>query len=224
MIDFHTHIPGRGGILSLTPDEMLRSSGLTGPLTVGIHPWDTASEETVARQLAIMPELLRDSRVVAVGETGIDTLRGASPEEQARVMALQVSLAGELGLPVVIHAVRSLDRIINLYDRLKPSTPWAIHGINGRAETIKRLAKRGIYMSAGPRTTHETTTLIPSTLLLIETDAEPNKTFSIDEVAERIAQARGTTSSAIKTLAATNLTRFFGNPATSISHPATTND
>lgn len=203
--DFHTHIDDGTGIVSMTPDQLSRAEGLHSPVSVGIHPWHTADEPLIERQLAMLPTLLDDSRVVALGETGIDTLKGASPERQAEIMALQVALAEEKRLPVIVHAVRSLDRITALYDRLKPTTPWTIHGITGRASQIEKLAERGIYMSVGPRTPDTVAAMIPDHLLLLETDSEPGRVKPLDEVIARVARARNQSTDTLSAIVAANL-------------------
>ncbi len=212
-IDFHTHLSNGTGIVALTPDQMTAMESLHTPIMVGIHPWDTADETAVNRQLEMLPRLLADNRVVALGEIGIDTLRGASVERQSELMALQIALAEQYSLPVVIHSVRSLNRIINLHDRLKPTTPWAIHGITGKQGSINKLAERGIYMSVGWRTPINIIPSIPDHLLLAETDnTDSGNDTSIDSIVERIANSRHTTSATITTLLSHNLTHFFTHP------------
>src|SRR5205823_862087 len=49
-------------------------------------------------------QLLLHDRVVAVGETGLDFYRDrASREAQRRLLSLQLDLARDVGLPVVVH-------------------------------------------------------------------------------------------------------------------------
>ncbi len=70
--------------------------------SVGVHPLDTehwrSDTATVLREAA-----QADSRVVAIGELGLDLFRVKNLEEQLAVLAPQLDLAVELDLPVIIH-------------------------------------------------------------------------------------------------------------------------
>ena len=64
----------------------------------------TRPRQPEAERLAELRELLAHPKVVAVGETGLDTVRRfATPEQQRRLFDAQLALADELGLPVVVH-------------------------------------------------------------------------------------------------------------------------
>ncbi|HEX5962510.1 MAG TPA: TatD family hydrolase, partial [Gemmatimonadales bacterium] len=71
--------------------------------TAGIHPhdargWDGATESWLR-------DRLRDPKVVAVGETGLDYHYDHSPPpDQRRAFESQLAIAREMGRPAVIHA------------------------------------------------------------------------------------------------------------------------
>jgi TatD DNase family protein len=70
---------------------------------LGVDPHRAASPD--ANRLAELRELLDHPKAVAVGETGLDTVRvRATQTEQRRLLDAQLALADELGLPVVIHS------------------------------------------------------------------------------------------------------------------------
>lgn len=69
---------------------------------LGIHPHQAGEPE--ADRIDALRELLRHPKAVAVGETGLDTVRRfATPAEQRRLFEAHLGLADELRLPVVIH-------------------------------------------------------------------------------------------------------------------------
>ena len=71
--------------------------------TVGIHPHDAA--EATDEDFEAMERLARgSSRVVALGEMGLDFFRNLSPREaQEAVLRRQLDMARRLAKPVVIH-------------------------------------------------------------------------------------------------------------------------
>ncbi len=70
--------------------------------TVGIHPHDAVRAET--RHLPLMEELAGETRVVAIGETGLDYYYDNSPRDvQRQVFRSQLRLAKRTDLPVIIH-------------------------------------------------------------------------------------------------------------------------
>ena len=70
--------------------------------TCGVHPHDAKS--LTADTLAGLRALASESRVVAIGETGLDFNRNYSPPgDQERAFVAQLELAAELGLPLFMH-------------------------------------------------------------------------------------------------------------------------
>jgi TatD DNase family protein len=70
--------------------------------TVGVHPHDAGVlDDTVLAELEI---LARRSKVVAIGECGLDFYRDLAPRaEQRRAFSAQIELARRVGLPLVVH-------------------------------------------------------------------------------------------------------------------------
>jgi len=120
--------------------------------------------------------LLKRLNVIAVGEIGLDKVRGASIDKQIEIFEKQVQIAEKLQKPVVIHCVRAWAELIESRKRLKPTTPWAIHGFRGQSELAKQLIDYGMYLSFGPGILnasdllHETIRTVPLNRLFIETD------------------------------------------------------
>ena len=70
--------------------------------SVGVHPLDTSSCDS-STQSILKEAALSDHRVVAIGELGLDLFRDSNLEEQLTVLRMQLDLAIELDLPVIIH-------------------------------------------------------------------------------------------------------------------------
>lgn len=177
--DFHTHrflTPPGAGIVNLPEDWVAhpeRFAPQPGALySAGIHPWWTADEARCSLLLRRLPQLLGHPQVVRVGECGLDRLRGAALERQAEVFAAQVALAEEFGLPLTLHVVRAFDLLLQLRKRLRPTTPWVVHGFRGGPALAQQLLDAGMDLSFGPRFNPLAYELVPPHRRYRETDSE----------------------------------------------------
>lgn len=175
--DFHTHnLQAAAGkaIINLPPEWTENPEAFCprqGALySAGIHPWWTADPERAERMLSALPHLLRHPQVVAVGECGIDLLRGAAADEQERIFAAQVRLAEEMQLPVTLHIVRAFDRLLRLHKVLRPTTVWTVHGFRGNPTLASQLLTAGIDLSFGVKFNAESFDLTPKERRHLETD------------------------------------------------------
>lgn len=146
--DIHTHnveAARAGAVLSLRPGQSV-PEGVTR-ISRGIHPWDTDGADFESQLEAIRRDAVA-GRLVAIGECGMDKLRGAPLPVQEDIFVRQLLLAREFGLPVIIHCVRCYDAILRLHKRLRPTVPWIIHGFRGKAELARQLQNAGILLSS----------------------------------------------------------------------------
>jgi len=116
-------------------------------LSVGIHPWDTVG--IIGNLHASLAEAATDPRVIAIGETGLDSLRGASLAEQQDIFTEHICLSERLQKPLIIHSVHTIHIILHLHRKIRHKMPWAIHGFRGKAEVMAQLHAAGIYTSLG---------------------------------------------------------------------------
>lgn len=180
-------------------------------ITAGIHPWDDVNSGELPGLLMLLRGAAQSRSIDALGEIGLDTINGPLPlEEQAKVLTVQMKEAQVLGLPIILHIVRAHDRFLNIFDRLQPSVPVAIHGFNS-PKAAEGYIRRGIYMSLGPKASENTILAVPDRLLLVETDAtDPASAADINDVIKRIARIRSSTPERIRDIALENRRRFFG--------------
>lgn len=188
-IDIHTHrTPSRPGeaIVSTTPDAFSPQPG--GYYSVGIHPWHTESDKTeMDRQRRLLRTQAHHTSVVAIGEAGLDKLKGAGMEVQTALFVEQARLAEEVGKPLIVHQVRAVDELLAVHRTLRPSMPWVIHGFRGGAEQAAQLQRRGLYLSFGCRFNSESLCRAPADRLLIETD---DSDCSLDSLCAHVAFLR----------------------------------
>jgi TatD DNase family protein len=143
---------------------------------VGVHPHD-AQGATQATWDSLL-QLSRHPKVVAWGEIGLDYFRDISPREvQRRVFTEQIELAGEVGLPIVIHDRDAHGDILQIIREHPPTAGCVFHSYSGTWEMAKELVKKGYYLSfSGPVTYKnakhvlEAAAEAPLEQILVETD------------------------------------------------------
>ncbi len=175
----HTHLLCHDAWVNRSPgDELI--DGYT--YSVGVHPWNAAKFDLKALQEAASSPL-----VAAIGETGLDALRGPSLDVQEAVFRRHVELSERLGLPLIIHCVKAFDRLVAIRKEIKPSQTWIIHGFRGKPQQARQLLDAGFHLSLGPRFNPDSARIIPADRLHIETD---DTFMPITEVAAAVAAAR----------------------------------
>ena len=202
--DIHTHHLRHNAIVAVTPD-LPRPDGYL--YSIGLHPWHITLQLLPA-QLDSLTQIAESSpAIVAIGETGIDRLRGPQIELQIQAFQSHIRLSEQLRKPLIIHCVRALDIILNLHATHRPRSPWIIHGFRLGPAAARQLLDRGLFISLGPRFNPDTARTIPADRLLIETDDDP--TATIDTVAAAVATARSTTPAQILDLSASTISHLF---------------
>ena len=144
--DFHTHTSHKSGaIINRYPGDE-RPEGYY--YSVGIHPWYSAE---VTPQMWQQLELdAAAPEVIAIGECGIDKLRGASLPVQTEIFRRHILLSEALGKPLIIHCVRAIEQIERLRTEMRPTQPWILHGFRGKPQQALQLLARGYYLSTTP--------------------------------------------------------------------------
>lgn len=219
-LDVHAHGCGKCGhaVVSGSPAEILDmiGRGCPGLFSVGLHPWDTQRLRAadIDGELARLAEVAALPRVVAVGECGLDTLRGAPPEVQEAIFRGQVEISESVGKPLVLHVVKTGHRIMRLcklFSRDFPDglrQPWIWHGFRGSpSQALQFLALRPEnYISFGDRFNASTPGVVPLPRLLVETDESQE---GIAGIIARVAHAASIDASALSAAVASNLNRIF---------------
>jgi len=146
---------------------------------------------------------------VAVGEIGLDYHYDFSPREAQRlVLARQLALAGELGLPVILHNRESDEDLRRAVEAAPRSLRGVLHCFLADQKMADWALARGLYIGvAGPITFEKVRHLpnivrrVPLDRLLVETDApylaphpkrgQRNEPAFVRYVAERLAEILG---------------------------------
>ena len=205
IIDIHTHRPdATAALIAVDPREFSPVPGRY--YSVGYHPWHGV-DQLDEHDYALLEQCASHRQVLAIGETGIDRMRGAAVDVQAAAFIRHLQLAARLGKPVIVHNVRATQDILNARRRAAlEDVPLVIHGMRGNAHVARTLLEAGCYLSYGARFNPQALEATPLDRLLIETDDAPT---SILEVAATVARSLGTTASHITQAAAGNARRLL---------------
>lgn len=183
---------------------------------VGIHPNEASSWQ--GDSLDVLENLASNKKVVAIGEIGLDYYRNFSTREfQMYIFQQQLDLAGEVGLPVVIHNRDASEDVIKILSdwcselirKESPlvERPGVLHSFSSDLKVAKSAIDFNFYIGfTGPVTFRKAEQLrqivfeLPLEKLLIETDApfltphpyrgRRNEPAYVHYVAEKIAEVK----------------------------------
>lgn len=168
--------------------------GVRKPFCAGIHPWDcTAVPIEVVSRLETMD-------IAAVGEIGLDTLRGGDISRQTQYFDAQLKIALRHRIPVIIHTVRASQQTVTAIRKSgMDGTKVIIHGFSGGEKNYLLFRNEGYTVSFGLRSLlspacREVIKAANDGAFLLETDADdkcgdnPN---TIESVYEQVAELRG---------------------------------
>lgn len=193
---------------------------------LGVHPHEAAtwrSEDT-----ARLRGLLSDSKVVAVGECGLDFFYDHAPREvQEEVLRAQWRLAVELDLPAIVHNRDSNERMLAILAEPEFATLRAdFHSFAGGREMGVAVVAHGCMLGMSGMVTfpkadnvREVIAGTPRDRFLVETDTpylapvphrgKPNEPAFTVEIATRLGLELGLDLAATAALTTENFFRFF---------------
>jgi TatD DNase family protein len=166
------------------------------------------------------------SKVIAIGEVGLDYHYHYSPGEvQRAVFRQQLDYAGEIGLPVIVHSREADEDTIKILEDSGVKR-GVMHCFSGDERMAEKVLAMGFHISvAGPVTfkkssqLREVAKMIPDEFLLVETDApflapEPvrgkrNEPAFVMHTARFLAELRGISLDDIDRITTVNAKRLF---------------
>lgn len=192
---------------------------------MGLHP--TSVGKDYADHLEAVNEWLKKEKFYAIGEMGIDLYWDKTFfTEQQAAFHIQVDLALEYDLPLVIHSRNSFDEIFLLLDEVRrPALKGVFHCFAGNAEQADHIIGMGFMLGIGGVLTYKSSGLlevlekIPIEHLLLETDApflapvpyrgKRNESAFIVEVAKKLAEIKGITLEEVAEITTKNTFELF---------------
>ena len=174
---------------------------------VGIHPSDSA--ELDEEKYKWLEEQARKSKVVAIGEIGLDYYWEEPDREVQKIWFIrQLELAKKLKKPVIIHSRDAAsDTLSILQSKEAEDVSGVIHCFSYTKETAKLLLEKGYYFGIGGVITFsnakklvEAVEYLPIDKILLETDSpylapvpnrgKRNSSLNIPYIAEKISEIK----------------------------------
>lgn len=200
LFDSHCHL--HDSRLDGVRDDVVRravEAGVTGCVTCGTHPgdWDTvaalaSTDDFVVRKAFGVHPWFADglslswegdllSRLerfpdAAVGEIGLDGIRPPA-SNAVPVLRRQLSIAAELGRPVMLHGAKALDALLSEFRPFAGRIPsCVVHAFSGSREQLRAWLAVGATISVGAAVCgsarlRDMLKEVPPERLLIETDS-----------------------------------------------------
>ena len=174
--------------------------------SVGSHPDD--ADHVDAGLVEMYRNLAEHPKVMAIGEIGLDYYYEDVPRaQQQEAFRLQMELARDLDLPVIVHQRDAYEDTLRIVDQF-PTVKGVFHCFSGSLEYAKEVVKRGwsvgftgVITFKNARKAVEVAQWVPLDRLLIETDCpymapEPfrgcrSDSTMVPKMAEKIADLRG---------------------------------
>jgi len=178
-------------------------------LAAGLHPHE--AKRFSAELLADIRRLAGDGKIAAVGEIGLDFhYHHASPAEQIIAFRAQLSLARELGLPVLIHSRNAGDEVLSALRDEGLGPGGVLHCFTESWDVASAALEAGLFISFSgivtfpkARDLRDVAERVPLARLLVETDApylapvpyrgQRNEPAYVVETAKTIAGLKKTT-------------------------------
>ncbi len=227
-------LAARGTSLVMNPGCSLESSENAVALAnrypwiyaaVGSHPdvADEVNDAVLERYRLLAAE---NPKVKAIGEIGIDYHYEDIPRElQLKAFRIQMALARELGLPVIVHEREAHEDGMKVVKEF-PEVTGVFHCYSGSAEMARQLVDLGWYIGftgvltfKNARKAIETAQSIPLERIVLETDCpymapvpfrgKRNDPGYLCYMAEKLAQIRGLSVEEIGHITAENGKRLY---------------
>lgn len=196
---------------------------------VGLHPLDVDQwQPETAEEIETLA--VSDSRVVAIGETGLDFYKADNQEKQILVLQEQLKIAKKLDLAVIIHcrnAAGTLKEILADFWQNYGAVKGVMHCWAGNEVETQWFLDLGFYISysgivtfKNAKQVQSSVNIVPDERLLIETDCpflapvpfrgKTNEPSYVFHVAEQLAKLRQTSLEKIAQQTTTNACNLFG--------------
>ncbi|MFN4234718.1 MAG: TatD family hydrolase [Bacteroidia bacterium] len=189
-VNIHTHFSGNENHIEIINSLPQEENDSKLYYSCGIHPWFI--QTNYENQLQQLRFKISHSNIIAVGECGLDKLKGPELSVQKNIFTKQIQLANEINLPIIIHNVKAYQEILKLLQDFKNNQPVIFHGFNNNLSIARQIIDKGYYLSFGAALFNpklkasEVLKAIPYSQFFLETD--DNKKYRIEDVYNRASE------------------------------------
>lgn len=194
---------------------------------VGIHPHD--APQATREGLAQLESLLKQPKVVAVGEIGLDFYRDRAPRDlQRQAFRHQIQLARQVQKPLIVHDRDAHDEVLKiLREEDAQDCGGVLHCFSGDLKMARACLDLGFYLSFTGNITYpanealrQVVASIPVDRMLVETDCpylsplphrgKRNEPAFVRLTAEKLAEIKGLTLADVARVTNRNAFDLFG--------------
>ncbi len=196
---------------------------------IGIHPHEAKRYVNNPKAQADFGELLKQPKVVAIGECGLDYYyQHSDPLEQAAILRFQLDLASRNNVPLIFHVREAYSDFWPIFNSYPNGTlRGVLHSFTDTEETLSTAINKGLYIGVNGIATFakdpaqkEMFKAIPLDRLLLETDApyltpapyrgNINEPKYIVQIVEFLAELKQVKIDQLEQSATDNTKRLFG--------------
>lgn len=204
LVNIHTHYKRADSIEIVNCSEIF---DLPSYYSFGIHPWDS---ETNGLKISEIENKALDKFMLAIGEIGLDKVKGPAFEIQQSCFIDQVLIAEKINRPVIIHCVKAWNEIAAIKKQLQPKQTWIFHGFS-KAAILESVLQEGLMISIGAEIMNNTKfqealLRIPNDQLFLETD---DSEITILEIYKKVSTLKNLSLSELEEIIENNFKRIF---------------
>ncbi len=182
-------------------------SDVTSFFSFGIHPWNS---ELIEDNFLIFEQEVLKKNCLAIGEIGLDKLKGPEISIQLDVFRKQIEISERLQLPVIIHCVKAWNELYLIYKEIQPKQTWVFHGFN-KVGILQDVLKTEMMISIGAFIFNSiqlqgSINSIPNNKLLLETDDE---NIDIIEIYQKVSEIKKISLQQLEDIVEENFKRTF---------------
>ena len=192
---------------------------------MGLHPCSV--NERYQEELKIVQDHFEQREFVAVGETGLDFYWDRTfTKEQYESFQIQIELAMQYDIPIVIHSRNSIDECIKVIgNNQKGNLKGVFHCFSGNIEQAKQITELGFYLGIGGVITFKNSGLdqvmvdVDMTNVILETDApylapvpfrgKRNECSYLKYVVEKLSEIKNISKDEIEMVTTENAKKLF---------------
>lgn len=205
--------------------EVLELSAKYENVYAALGYFPSFADEITDEDISLLDSQLKNDKVVAVGEIGLDYYHGKEGKDKQRdLFEKMLVLSKKHGLPVIVHSRKSIQDTLDILKR--HDVVGSMHCYQGSVEMAREFIKLGFYIGVGGPVTHNNNKKIRKMVnqidishILVETDSpylspeekrgEDNTPLNIEYIIGKIADEFDMTEDNVIEMTTENAKKLF---------------